>query len=244
MPLKSTAILPPGGWVYIQKGNDGKDLPNGKFKSMSPFGEAVTEIWKVRKGNNLPRATVQEVAEDLEQAQCERLGFDPSWCVSKKKIFQFQPVKLFKVSLQHVRESVEGAANRLGQLNDGASIMRRWFGDDLTPVSPEVSQARADICTKIKDGTPCAFNKPGFRPVEAAAEFLRLLAERKNDLKLSVSGEENLHTCELCWCHLPTKVHVPLKHILAETPNAMLDKIRQAQPACWMITEQANPATP
>jgi hypothetical protein len=240
MPLKTTATLPPGGWVYIQKGNDGKDL--ARFRSMSPFNEAVTEILRVRQANGLPRASAQEVAEDLDAAQCERLGFDPNWVQSKKKTFTFQPVKLFKVSAQHVRETVQGAAERLGQLVDGASIIRRWFGDGLTPVYPEISQARANVCTTINNGTPCQFNNPGFRPVEAAAEFLRLLAEQKNDLKLSVEGEDKLHTCELCWCHLPTKVHVPLKHILSETPQPMIDKIRQEQPACWIVTEQNSPA--
>jgi hypothetical protein len=228
--------------VYIQKDNDGKDL--ARFRSMSPFNEAVQEILKVRQANGLPRASFQEVADDLETAQCERLGFDPNWCVSKKKTFSFHPAKLFKVSAQHVRESVEGAAQRLGQLSDGANVIRRWFGSGLSPVSPEVSQARADICTGRQNGTPCHFNKPGFRPVEAAAEFLRLLAERKHELKLVVISEESLHTCKLCWCHLPTKVHVPLEHILSETPQPMIEKIQQLYPACWIITEQQTPAKP
>lgn len=242
MPLKTTSILPPGGWVYIQKDASGKDLK--KFKSMSPFSDSVRDILAVRVSNSLPRATFQEVADDLEQAQCERLGFDPNWCVSKKKTFSFNPVKLFRASAQHLRESVEGAAQRLGQLNDGKSILLRWLGDGLQPVAPTISQARADVCTGRVSGVSCAFNGPGLKPVEAAAEFLRLCAEEKNNLKLAVEGEKSLHTCSLCWCHLPTKVHVPMRHILADTPQPLLDKIQKSKPDCWMITEQNNPTTP
>ncbi len=234
--LKTRTTLPPGGWTYTQKAENGSELH--KFRSMSSFGDAVSEILKFREGNHLPRATGAEVAEDLDNAQCERLGFDPSFCIVKKKAISFQPMRLFKAAATHAISLASHAEQRIGQLSNGAKTVLSWSGQGFKPVDAGTSQRRADVCLG------CAHNKPGFKPVEAAAEFVRQAVEWKNNQKLTVQGEENLHTCDLCWCHLPTKVHAPLEIILEDTPAAMLADIGEKKPDCWLLTEQTPAKIP
>lgn len=238
MPLKNTNTLPPGGWVYEQKDGAGKVVK--RFKSMSPFNEACMEILKCRQANNFPRATLPEVKVDVDEAQCVRLGFDPNFV--KKKPITFTPTRLF--SPVHLREVVRHAGQAIGNISNGARILFRWLGDGGKPVEPALSQARADVCLHVAGGNPCPFNKAGIEPVQRIAEIIREQTEQKNELKLSVQGEENLHTCSLCWCALPLKVHVPIDHILSGTPAPMLAKFKQEQPKCWMVTEaeKLNPA--
>lgn len=194
----------------------------------------------MRAANQYDRATLPQVKDDVDEFNCQRLGYDPKYV--KKKPVTFTPTRLF--SPAHLRETVQAAANRIGELSNGASILFRWLGDGGKPVEPDLSQARADVCLHVASGNPCPHNQPGFSPVERIADIIRQQTEAKNNLKLTVEDEENLHTCALCWCALPLKVHVPLNHILSGTPPAMLEKFRREQPKCWIVTEaeKLNPA--
>lgn len=130
---------------------------------------------------------------------------------------------------------------------DGLQILKDWLGEGAVPIPTNQAQARADVCTKgfrDKDGNPapCPFNTAGFKPIAAIAEIIRQQVEKKRELKLTVVGEDSLHTCDICWCHLPLKIHVPLKYIMENTPEPMLEKFRQDQPACWIVKETLNPA--
>ena len=234
MPLKNTNILPPGGFIYEQRDNDGKVVK--RFKSMSPFKECCQEILKCRQANNFNRATLPQVMEDVDEAQCIRLGYDTNFV--KKKAVTFTPAKLF--SPVHLMEGVRRVADTLGGLSNGARILIRWLGEGSKPVAPEIAQARAEVCLHVAEGKPCQFNQNGFKPVDRIAELIRDQTEQKNELKLAVNGEEGLHTCSLCWCALPLKVHVPLEHILSGTPPAMIEKFRREQPKCWIISEIEN----
>ena len=238
MPLKNTNILVPGGWIYEQRDNNGKVVK--RFKSMSPFKECCLEILKVRQANNFSRATLPQVMEDVDEAQCQRLGYDAAYV--KKKPVTFVATRLF--SPLHLRERVQAAGNLIGGMANGARILSRWLGDGAKPVDPAVSQARADVCLHAEGGNPCPHNQPGFKPIERIAEVIREQSEEKTKLNLSVQGEENLHTCAVCWCSLPLKVHVPLDHILSGTPAPMLEKFKREQPKCWIVAEaeKNNPA--
>jgi hypothetical protein len=228
--LKTRTTLPPGGWTYTQKAESGAELH--KFRSMSSFQDAATEILKFRQGNKLPRATIQEVSEDLDNAQCDRLGHDPKHCIVKKKPIVFQPARLFKAAATHVLALAGDAAQKVGQLSNGAKTILSWTAQGLKPAPPGVAQGRAHICID------CPHNRPGFKPVEEAAEFIRQAVEWKNNQKLEVQGEEKLHTCDLCFCHLPTKIHVPIEILLKDTPSAMLADIGEKKPDCWLLTEK------
>lgn len=237
MPLKTRQKLPPGGWIYQQR--DGNNKVVKTFKSMSPFKEAAQDILQCREANHFERATFDEVSEDLDAATCERLGFDPRHCSKKNSpegAFQFTPRKMFQASAQHLREGAEAVRRRSAQVSDGIQILKDWLGEGAQPVPPDIAQSRADICLR------CKFNVSGFKPIAAIAEIIRQQVEKKRELKLTVTGEESLNTCDICWCHLPLKVHVPIKYILDNTPEPMLEKFRQEQPACWIVKETQNPA--
>lgn len=124
------------------------------------------------------------------------------------------------------------------QLLTGAAILKDWWEDGGKPVPKNQSQTRANICAGTSNGIPCSYNKPGFVPVEAAADFIRHQIERKNKLKLAVDGEEKLHTCTICWCKLSLKVHAPIEHILVHTDIETLKEFAEKKPDCWVNQEQ------
>lgn len=239
MPLKTTNVLPAGGWIFEVKDNNGKVVK--KLKSMSPFKEFCNEVLRIRQANNFDRATLNQVMEDVDEAQCQRLGYDPNFV--KKKPVTFNPTKLF--SPLHLRGVAARVAEQIGSVGNAAVILTRWLGSGGRPVSGDISQRRADVCNTVAQGSRCPFNEPGFKPTERIAEIIRSQMEEKNKLALTVKGEENLHTCILCWCDLKLKVHVPLEHIISGTPAPMLEKFKREQPKCWLVTEQQNenPAT-
>ena len=105
--------------------------------------------------------------------------------------------------------------------------MREWLGEGGQPVTRATSQARTDMCLD------CKWNKPG-TAIELLGKFMRVL-QAKNRAKLSVAGEELLHTCSLCSCHLPTKVHVPFKHIRAWQREEVRQKITHGKAECWQL---------
>lgn len=69
--LLNTKTLPKDGFLYIDP-NSGR-----KFGGMFSFKYVVNEVLAYRKGNNLPRATMEEVAEDVDSFTCNR---NPSLC--------------------------------------------------------------------------------------------------------------------------------------------------------------------
>lgn len=237
MPLITLKTLPPGGWLFEQKDNNG--ILVKKFSDMCPFPDFCQPILECRVKNKFKRATMAEVMHDVEEAQCHRLNYSDKYCVVKKKPFQFNPAKLFKAVASHVHI----AAERISNVADGSLILKDWLGDGAVPVPPEQAQNRADVCIRGVEGHACPHNKDGFEPIEEAAEFIRRQVEQKNQLQLSVEGEEQLKTCQICWCHLPLKVHVPMEHILAQTTEKMAAKFQeQAPPNCFMLTENQTPA--
>lgn len=240
MSLKNLNELPPGGWCYDQKDNDGKVVKSNWTHRYSPFQDFCQEVLQMRTANKYSRATIPQVKEDVDEFNCQRLGYDPAYV--KKKPVTFTPTRLF--SPAHLLEGAKAAANRIGNLSDGARILSRWLGDGSKPVESTVSQARADVCLHVASGNPCPHNQAGFEPIERIAEIIREQTEQKNNLKLAVNGEEGLHTCNLCWCALPLKVHVPIETILSGTPPAMIEKFRREQPKCWIVAEadKLNPA--
>lgn len=191
------------------------------------------EVLRMRQANGYDRATLPQVREDVDEFNCQRLGYDPNWV--KKKPVSFTPARLF--SPQHLREAVRHVGNRIGNLSDGAHILTRWLGGDAKPVDSAIAQGRADVCLAVESGSRCKFNEPGFAPVERIAEIIKAQVEKKNEFKLEVKGEENLHTCSLCFCHLPTKIWTPIEHIASGTPSPMIEKFRREQPKCWIVKE-------
>lgn len=233
MSLKNVNELPPGGWQYRQKDSAGKVIKENWTNRHSPFSDFCMEVLRVREANKYDRATLPQTKEDVDEFNCQRLGYDPNYV--KKKPVSFSPVRLF--SPQHLREGVKAVAERVGGLASGSRVLLRWLGDDGQPVSAALSQARSDVCTGRLSGTPCPYNESGFKPIERIAEVIKEQTEAKNNLKITVEGEEKLQTCSLCFCALQLKVHVPFEYIISGMPSPMIDKFRTKKPDCWVVKE-------
>lgn len=87
--LRSYDAVPPGGYSYEQT--------TGIYRAFSsqPLIEAVAQaVSAFRKGNGLPRSSVQEALQDVDAYTCARLGGMSAWCVDtnpKSKIVALNP---------------------------------------------------------------------------------------------------------------------------------------------------------
>jgi len=216
VPLRSLTTVPPGGWRLTQMLPDGTEK---KFSSMGLVWEFAETIADFRKGNGLPNATAREVVHEIEKQTCARIHDDPSWCRPTQKKTGV------RAALDRLSRSVKHAAV-------GKRIMVEWLGSGAVPVPIAIAQKRANVCLK------CDHNKNGHSILKLTADTVRAIAEQmqaKDSMKLRVNGEEDLHSCEVCECPLPLKVHVPLKHILEHTEEETLNDLPTH---CWMLTEQ------
>ena len=219
MPLKNYSTLPPGGWVYEQMREDGATVLS-KVKLFVPISDATSHVLKIRVANKLPKATYEEVLADIDNYTCERLGFDPKWCSSG--------VKKKSISLQNRLEAVGRVASAVTR---GASTIFDWLGKGGIPVHQEQADKRSRTCLG------CPMNHEGGLTATVAASVAEvILAQRraKLDLKLEVDREKDLHTCQICLCHLPLKIWVPLNVILERITQ---EELKQFPAYCWMNTE-------
>jgi hypothetical protein len=106
--------------------------------------------------------------------------------------------------------------------------MREWLGEGGKPVDSEVSQARANQCLD------CKFNRKSMLPDTFGGAFVRQL-EAKKRMKLTVGGEELLHTCQLCRCSLHVKIFVPFKHIRQWQREQIRQAIIKGKSDCWQL---------
>lgn len=230
MGLINYTTFPPGGYPYTQPET------GQQFHGMVPFDMQKHAISQHRKANQLARSSVEESSQDLEDFTCNRLGQDPAYCIDKKKLFP-------EVS-QFFHGHVARAAGNVRAIATGAEILAEWLGDGGEPVSSDRSQARADVCTGRSSGKPCVYNVQGHFPVTTAiAHAIHEQRKKKTQLKLEVAGESELGTCGICQCHMPLKIHVPIKTIYGHTGDEMIKRF----PAhCWIPQEiekfKTNPA--
>lgn len=226
----------PGGWRYEQFDANSKLLHkwSGDF---DPWEMFLAKVMNFRVANQLSRPNIDLVEQDVEEYLAREFGGDPRYFTSDPS----QKKTSFRARFQS--RSLAKLADISRKLLTGEEIIREWFGDGLKPVSQEVAQNRADICLGSNGGVPCPHNNPGWKPVEAIAEIIRSWSSKKNDMTLAVTGEDKLHSCDVCLCDLKTKVFVPMETISERTPQAMFDKFASEAPSnCWM--RQQKPPTP
>lgn len=211
-----------------------------KFKGMVDFRTQVNTIAEHRRGNNLERASAEEVAEDLDAYTCQRLGNDSRYCKNGVKKNYSSPSS--PSLADRILDLAGHAARAVSNLSTGARILLDWLGSGSKPVSFEHAQARADVCTGRLSGEPCPQNQDSSAFVGfITADVARRIQEQvgtKNAMALKVEGEDRLHTCAVCWCHLPLKVHVPTAVLLDRTPKPMLKKFPGH---CWLVKESQTP---
>jgi hypothetical protein len=127
--------------------------------------------------------------------------------------------------------------NPVREIITGAAALADWLGEGGVPVHPMLADFRAQRCTLGNNGKACPNNKePNWwgRVKHTIADWIRKELELKENLKLEVSVEQELHMCSACGCCLRLKVWTPAKHLREHTTQETLDKM----PAyCWFKKE-------
>lgn len=112
------------------------------------------------------------------------------------------------------------------------ATLKDWLGDGGIPVRQPLAETRASICEI------CPKNQPGNWWDRLARDVVQIiLAQRraKEALNLHVKCEDDLHFCDVCHCHLPTKVFVPIEHIAKRTNEQTWEELPNW---CWMQAEK------
>lgn len=78
--LKSQRKAPPGNFLYEQTEGIYK-----KFDATPLLDDLARVVTKFRKGNNLPRANLEKVLQEVEQYNCARLGNNPRYCYDTER---------------------------------------------------------------------------------------------------------------------------------------------------------------
>jgi hypothetical protein len=234
MRLLNTNSRIPGGWRYEQFDANGKSLHKWS-NNFDPWVMFLGIVRNFRVANHLPRPGMDEVESDVTEYIAREFGGDP-------KYFTLDPGQKKTSFTSRFQSRSAKLAGTIKKLFTGEEVIREWIGDGLKPVSTFESQNRADVCLGTDNGVPCPHNQPGPALIEEAALWVKLISEKKNDMKLTVIGEEKLQSCNLCLCPLGTKVHVPTETILSKTPKSMIEKFASEAPQnCWM-RKPNNPA--
>ena len=112
-----------------------------------------------------------------------------------------------------------------------------WLGGEQPVVPRERVLARANACAHQgagKGACPHNVNRPIYEfPTAPAAEELRRRIEIKDQRAMHTSLDPELHVCELCGCHLATKVWEPIELAAVDFPVA------DAPEWCWVKRENS-----
>ena|ERR1017187_1994802 len=115
---------------------------------------------------------------------------------------------------------------RVSKIANGAKVLADWLGHGGSPVEKELAQSRANVCLT------CPKNVKDWPFLESVAEAIKQQVALKNHLQLRVSGEKQLHACQICSCVIKLKVHVPIEMIKPD------ENERELYPDyCWLIIE-------
>ena len=226
MPLKNRKILPPGGYHFFEARTGWSPM------AMLDFETTVSLIVEHRKAN--PRfagqwATDREsVSAELELQTCQHLaskGLAEEWCMDGGGFsFQAGPAPQQQWLGRKLRES----AAAVSKIVAGIGVLTDWLGETAEPVSEEVANHRATICSG------CPKNRPGgftdFFTVEAS-ELIRKQLSVKSDMNLATHKDQDLGVCSACLCPLKLKVWAPMEYILKHTSD---DVKNQLDERCWI----------
>ena len=221
MPLKSFTTLPPGGFSYTQ--------PETKmtFRQYLPIREQANLVLDHRKANTLPRATYNEVVDDIEEWTCLRLNNDPEWCIVEAQKKTSAPLRFGSLLAEAVQAVGDGVASAVV----GARIIFEWWGDGGRPVDSDLAQRRADVCLK------CPFNSADRTWLSGLSEAAKEQLEFRSKMKMIVAGERELGVCTLCACPLKLKVHTPTQKLVDHTPADVMADLDKVTGPCWVRDE-------
>jgi hypothetical protein len=198
------------------------------FSSMTPLSMACAEILDFRVGNNLTRATKDEVQEDVIAATCQRLGNDPRYCFDAQK----------KTStLTGLSNTVGRALDKAKKQITGVLVVGDYILHGSQAISLSESQDRADVCTGRLSGKPCPRHVQSWDFNVPTRQVIRIEMEKRTNSGRKLEGEDAVKVCSVCGCWLPLKVDVPFVTIWKHTSDAMFDQFPKDTP-CWITKER------
>lgn len=229
--LKNRQEFPPKGFIFVEPRAPLWNLPVG-----SSFDRAVMAIIEFRKANKWLitehhlSTNPEQVAIELDEQNAARLlaeGFDHF--VVGQETQAPAPANFTKPHL--LSRVVAAATAPVKRVSAGVGVMKEWIGESLKPVEGHVAANRAAVChTCPKNPRP---TDPEWldKLVKVAGESLKRMIEIKNGLNLTTKWDNELYICTACGCHIPLKVHVPLKFI----KEKMVPEVEKAlDQRCWI----------
>ena len=106
--------------------------------------------------------------------------------------------------------------------------MVEWLRKGADAVEPEIATKRAAICAT------CINNGQGGLEryfTIAVSEAIRGELNRRNLMRLSTPYDDKLNVCEVCYCPLKLKVHLPLARVTNELAPDLKETL---PPHCWI----------
>lgn len=237
MRLKSRSVFPPNGFLFFQPQTDWSSSPG------LTFDQTVDEIIRHRMANPrfmLPvdRASVEA---ELDEYTCLRIANNPHYVTGGAPVasspFPQGPLPVRQSAVRRAAVAAAGVKEHVQRTAAGVRVLIEWLGAGLKPVSSEAAEARAQVCVK------CPLNQEGgfWEKLDAlAAEEVRTMLGIRHDLQMKTSVDAQLKSCTACGCWIALKVHVPLNHIIKQTPD---DTWLKFDASCWLISE-ANKKAP
>lgn len=222
----SHSQTPPGGWVYYQ--------PQSRWNAPNPiantFDQQVVNIIKHRQAN--PAMTIQHklatdfnsVAAELDAFTRARLGMPP---ISFPK--QMPP----PAATPALSGAVVGAVAAVKKIAAGAALLMEWEESNMPPVSAQLSESRAQICSacpKNEQGKSLTDYFTGPLSEKMRARFARLFA-----MNLTTTVDDKLFVCSACLCPLRLKVFTPMELILKRLKPEQRSELDSR---CWILSGQ------
>lgn len=119
----------------------------------------------------------------------------------------------------------------------GAKTLASWIAEGATPVTREMAEGRALVCSK------CPLNQPGDLSnffTRATSELIRMQIQTAQDLDLTTPYDSKLGVCGACACPMRLKVFVPLEKILDHMLPEAKAALSPRNPRCWILLEDAT----
>lgn len=235
MRLVNERMFPPGGWQFTNP-ETGWNAPDPRSNDL---GTQVRNIIQHRRANRPDQPTDPAVVKaELVEFTCQRLmnqlpasqwkswiaaGEDPNL---KKNL---RPTPSKKPQSTPPRNLLARLAERLVGLPNGLKTIAEWVGEGCTPVDQELAEKRANTCATCEENMDSGFFDLLTGPI---AEAIKRHSEAKAHLKLGTLNDNHLGVCDVCGCHLKTKVWVPIRNLHRS------EWLRKPPGHCWMVTEE------
>lgn len=132
---------------------------------------------------------------------------------------------------------VSAAAASVKAIWQGVKTLNDWIDSGEPAVAPEFSARRAEVCASCPKNAAGSFESWFTRP---ASEAIRRQLERVQDRKLTTPFDDKLNICQVCFCPMRLKVHVPIVAInahLSDETRAALKAVTNPSGGCWLPLE-------